>query len=371
MQEGGQPGLTPAEPRPRRGYRYRSAFWGVVIVAVGVVLLLYNLEVISRESLAMLGLLWPILLVGIGVDLLVGRRSWALGGLVGVVTVGLIIVLMLAGPSAGWIGDTELKTETVSAPLCQATSAKVTVESSQYGADIHALPASAEAGRPLVIAQVTYQGTLDFQCSGVESRVVSIKTTGHRWWWGWLDSADGDPWEIGIDPGIPLDLHLRTSSGPCEADLTGLRLTGLAVDMSSGAVEVSLPAFEGPRCPVRLEMSSGDFELQAPDESQIDMNVDMSSGDAHVTLGSDCDATVTFDGSSGEFSLDVASGQALRVEVRSVSSGDIDLPPALTQVAEGDDEEGTWETDGYDAASHKVLVIIEHMSSGDVDIRLR
>ncbi|MBN1632491.1 MAG: hypothetical protein JW990_22260, partial [Thermoleophilia bacterium] len=156
MQEGGQPGPAPAEVKSRGGFRYRSAFWGVVIVAIGVVLLLYNLDVISRENLAMLGLLWPILIVGVGVDLLVGRRSWGLGGLVGVVTVGLIIAFMFVGPTAGWIGDTHLKTEAVGTPVGQATSARVTFDSSSYGADVHALPVSAASDRPLLTAQVTY-----------------------------------------------------------------------------------------------------------------------------------------------------------------------------------------------------------------------
>jgi hypothetical protein len=41
----------------------------------------------------------------------------------------------------------------------------------------------------------------------------------------------------------------------------------------------------------------------------------------------------------------------------------------LIKVAEGDGDEGTWETQGYAAAAHKVDVIIEGMSSGNVTIR--
>ena len=216
MQEGGQPGPVPVEAKPRGGFRYRSAFWGVVLVTIGVLLLLYNLDVISRANLAMLGLLWPILIVGIGVDLLVGRRSWGLGGLVGVVTVGLIVVLMFVGPSAGWIGDTNLKTETVSTPVGQATSARVSFDSSSYGATVHALPVSTAPDRPLLTAQVTYQGTLDFQASGDTEKTVTIDTKDRRWWWGWLDVTDAKRWDIGLDPSVPLDLKVRSASGSSE-----------------------------------------------------------------------------------------------------------------------------------------------------------
>ena len=371
MQPGEQPVPSPTEAKPRSRYRYRSAFWGVVLIGIGAVLLLYNFDVVSRENLAMLALLWPILLVGIGVDLLVGRRSWALGGLVGVVTVGVIIALMFVGPSAGWIGNAELKSETVSTPVGQATSADVSLDVSSYGAKIHALQASTAPERPLLTADVVYQGTLDFQASGDQQKSVSIDTTGRRWWWSWLELAGAKPWDVGLDPTVPLDLSVRCSSGSSELDLAGVALAGLAVDMSSGDTEISLPGVTASRYPVDLHMSSGDLVVRAAAGAQFDMSVDMSSGDTDINVGVDADVSLTFNGSSGEFTLNLAPGQALRLEVRSISSGDIDLPSGMAQLTKGDDEdEGVWQTGDYDTAAHKVQVLIEHMSSGDVNIRI-
>ena len=133
---------------------------------------------------------------------------------------------------------------------------------------------------------------------------------------------------------------------------------------------MKLPVIAGQRYPVDLQLSSGDLQVQVAAGAHVDMSVDMSSGDSQVAMGADSDATVTFNGSSGEFVLDLAAGQAVRVEVRSISSGDVDLPSGLVQIAGGDDDEGTWETEGYGGALHKVLVIIEHMSSGDVEVDL-
>lgn len=369
MQEGGQLDSSPTEPRPRSRYRYRSAFWGVVLVAIGVVLLLYNLEVISGESLAMLALLWPILIIGIGVDLLLGRRSWALGGLIGVITVGLIVVFMLVGPGLGWAGDTDLKTESLTTPVGQATSAHVAFDSSSYGADVHALGVSSRPDRLLLDATVSYQGSIEFETSGEQQKTVSIETKGRRWWWGWLDLDDAEPWSIGLDPTLPLSLSVESSTGSTNLDLEGLRLMGLELDMSAGKTQVALPAADGQGYPVKLHLSSGDLEVEVAPNARIDMSVDMSSGDARVALGAESDVELTFDGSSGEFRLVVPKEQALRVEVRDVSSGDVDLPSGLTRVAGSDGDEGTWETQGYAGAAHKVLLIIENMSSGDVDVR--
>ncbi len=95
----------------------------------------------------------------------------------------------------------------------------------------------------------------------------------------------------------------------------------------------------------------------------------MSSGDTRLTLGRDAAVDVAFRGSSGQFVVTVASGQALRVEVQNVSSGDVDLPDGLIRVS-GDGDEGVWQTQGYDSAPYRVHVVIEQMSSGNVDIRV-
>ena len=68
------------------------------------------------------------------------------------------------------------------------------------------------------------------------------------------------------------------------------------------------------------------------------MTLDMSSGDVHVALGADSEVTLVFKGSSGQFTLDLAPDQALRVEVKSVSSGSIVWPNGIMQVADTDDK---------------------------------
>lgn len=369
MQDEDRPDSIPTADKPRGRPRYRSAFWGVVLVGIGAILLLANFDIVSGKSLAVLALVWPILIVGIGFDLLFGRRSWALGGLVGVVTVGLIIVLMLLGPGFGWVGDTDLKVEKLSVPVGQATSASVALDSSRYGAKVYALEASSVSDRPLLDATVRYHGSLRFESSGDPEKSVSIAVKDRHWWWFWRDLDDAEPWSIGLDPSLPLNLSIQHSSGSSDLDLSGLRVSDVEVRVSSGSARVNLPALSGQKYPVRLKLSSGDLQAEAAAGAWTDMKVDISSGDARVTLGDDSDVNVTFNGSSGGFTLVLPAGQALRVEVREVSSGGVELPSGLVVVEKGDGEEGVWETQGYSAAAHKVLLTVEHMSSGKVRVR--
>jgi hypothetical protein len=132
--------------------------------------LLYSLEVISASNLEVLALVWPVFVIGIGVDLLVGHRSPAAGAIVGAVTVGIVIVLMLIGPGMGWVGNADLKTETFSTPVGEATQAQVQIDLSGYAASIHALPEATGPDRPLLYASITHRGTVEFTAQGTTNK---------------------------------------------------------------------------------------------------------------------------------------------------------------------------------------------------------
>jgi LiaI-LiaF-like transmembrane region len=366
---GGPPG---AGETSRRRYRYRSLFWPIILIGVGVVWLLYNLDVISSANLEVLGLVWPVLVIGIGVDLIVGHRSPGAGALVGVITVGVVIILMLAGPGFGWTGTTDLTTETFTTPVGEATQAQVEIDLSGYSGNIHALSSATGAERPLVQAVVTHRGEVEFNTAGTTTKTVTLKSTGDWRWWQRIGNDTAETWDIGLDSATPLALTMRGSSGSSTIDLSGLKaLRTLGVDSSSGDSEVILPTpdpVSSYLMDLTLHSSSGRMDVVGPDGAAFTGRVEMSSGDTRVTLGKDSTADVRFQGSSGQFVLTVAPGQALRVEVQSISSGDVKLPDGLTRVS-GDGEEGVWQTPGYDSAAFKVNVVVEHMSSGTVKIQ--
>jgi hypothetical protein len=348
--------------------RYRSLFWPIVLIGAGVVWLLFSLDVFDRANAHMLALLWPILLVGLGLDLLIGRRSLGLGALIGVVTVGLTVVLMVVGPQQGWIGSENLITETRSVPVGQATSATISLSSGPYGANVHALPASSASDRALLAGTVNYTGTLRLDVTGEAEKSIVLDTQGRRWWFTWLDSMEANPWDIGLDPSVPIALDFDTASGTADLDLASLLLTSLKVGVSSGKATVKLPVGGATALGADLHLSSGDLEVQLPAGARSDLKVDISSGDASVTLAGESDVTLDFHGSSGQFTLQLPAGQACMVEVRQVSSGQVHMPSGFVRVGTDKGKEGTWQTPGYETATHKVAVTIS-ISSGDVKIR--
>ena len=235
MREQEQPGPTPVsvEPPPadRARRRYRSLFWAIVLLGVGVVALLVNLDVIRPAGLAMITYLWPLLLIGAAVDLIVGWRSTLAGTLVGLVTVGLIIAFMFIGPVAGWTGSSELTTTQVSAEVGEATSAEVTIVTRGYSANIHDLTTPSDItsfqARPLLAGSVTFRGAIRVDEEGDARKVVTLAAEDQDWWWQWFGLSEADTWDIGLDPALPLDLIVDSSSGSMELDLSALNLSGL------------------------------------------------------------------------------------------------------------------------------------------------
>jgi hypothetical protein len=367
------PSVGPPGPKRRRRYRYRSLFWPLIVIGAGVIWLLYSLNAFSASNLAIVGLVWPIFVIGIGADLLVGHRSLLAGAAVGVVTLGIIIVLMAVGPGLGWVGSTELKTETFSTPVGEANEARIELGLSGYTTSVHALPETTDADRPLLSASITHRGVIRFTAEGTTKKTVALRSSNGWQWWQRIGKDTATPWDIGLARGLFLDINVLASSGSNSVDLTGLQLRRLEMDASSGDSQVVLPASDpyGATLPeIDLQSSSGRMEVQAPDGAAFTMSVDMSSGDTRLSLGGETTADIRFRGSSGQFVVVVKSGQALRVEVRQVSSGDVKLPDGLTRVS-GSGDEGVWQTAGYDSAANGVDLIIESLSSGTVKVEVK
>jgi hypothetical protein len=83
------------EQRTRPGrlhHRSPSFLWPLVLVGAGVLLLLSNLGFVPWESWNLVWRLWPLLLIGLGIELLIGRRS-TLGAIVS----GVLILCLIGG----------------------------------------------------------------------------------------------------------------------------------------------------------------------------------------------------------------------------------------------------------------------------------
>jgi hypothetical protein len=321
----------------------RSLFWPVVLIGVGVIWLLYNLDLITGANITGLFQLWPLLLIGAGLDLLFGRRYPVLGALFGLAVVTGLIAMTLAGPRLGLVNTPEMQTETFVAPSGLARRAKLDLQLSSGRILVQPLSGTEN----LLVATAVHSGSVQFEDSGTTNRTIRLNGPQHT---GnpfvWFNNLGEQKWDIAISQDIPVDIDLVVSSGTADIQLTGLKMETAAIRVSSGDTEVRLPA-TGKAYPSSVSISSGSLLIHIPDgaETAIDSQI-----------------------SSGRLTYDVPSSSPVRFEVTRKSSGNVRLPSRF-QLVQGDERgEGVWEAPGTDPSAPLIEISVG-ISSGSVIVR--
>lgn len=327
---------------------YRSLFWPIVLIGVGVIWLLANMNIISAANLVVLFRLWPILLIVIGLDLLIGRQSPFLGGLIGIGAVILMVVLMLIGPSIG-LGapNIEINQAAYSEPREDAQSANVVLNMAVGTMEVNPLSDSPS----LFEADISYVGSVEFQQEGESSKFISLSQEDENVNFGLdffagliLNPQDDLLWNIRLSPDVPLDLDVTSGTGALDLNLTELQLTRLNVNTGTGGVDLDLPSM---------------------DES-YDVSVSSGTGGGAITLEEGAAISLRLNAGTGGFSVDVPDAAAVRVE-GSTGTG-IDIPSRFTRLTAEDDnfvgESGTWETEGFASADRKITIHFEGGTGG-------
>lgn len=314
---------------------YRSLFWPLLLIGVGLVWLLGNLGVISAANLSVLARLWPLFLIAIGLDLLIGRRSALLGALIGLGTVVLVVALMLAGPSLGWSSNLDVRSDSYSAPLDDASSARVDLNLSVGTSTVRPLADSTN----LIEADLRYVGEIDFRVEGGAERVVSLGQRGEvnvgfnpfGFFLPWNGNNDLR-WDVGLSPAVPMALSIHNGVGEANLDLSSLQLTSLSLNGGVGEIHATLPAT---RTPYRATVNNGVGEVSLT-----------------IMRGAALDLTVS--GGVGGLTIDVPDGAAVRLTSQG-GLGDLNLPGDLVRIS-GQDHEGVWETDGFSQAELPITI---------------
>ncbi len=329
-----------SDSRPRG---YRSLFWPIILIGVGIIWLLGNMNLLPANSLYWLGNLWPLLLIGIGADLIFARRLPILGALIGVALIAVVLVVLFVGPNLGLPQPAAPQYKTFSVPAEGINTATVQLGLSSYSTTINPLPANSDK---FFDAQVYDPGNVTFSSHAVNgAAIVNLGSSGFTGFW---NMVPGDyRWTFGLSTKVPTDLAINASSGSSNVDLTGLQLTRLTYDGSSGSNDIQLPS----------------------NTKVYDMNYHGSSGSADINIPAQANLTMTVEGSSGSISIHLQGSPAVRVEVNDNGSGSVSVNGRLTRLSGGgNSDRGVWESSGYANADQKILIIVNRVSSGSISI---
>jgi hypothetical protein len=243
----------PGERRPARG----GLVGPVALIAAGVVLLLNNLGILDWNVWGALLRLWPVLLIAIGLDLMVGRRSALLSLLLG--------LLMVAALAAGvwYLGvrpGAAAQTETVAYALDGATRANVdlSINAGELRLGAMAEPDGLIAGTvPLAPGERLERGHA-VQGGEAHLRLHAAGTPPVSFG----QSAPGAPWDLRLSRELPIELRVAAGAGRTVIDLSRLQVTGLDLSAGVGAVELTLP--ERGRLSATISAGVGETVVRIP-----------------------------------------------------------------------------------------------------------
>ncbi|MCX6056319.1 MAG: DUF5668 domain-containing protein [Chloroflexi bacterium] len=320
------------ENRPR----YKSLFWPILLVGVGVTWLLSNLGIIQSINIGQLVRLWPILLIVLGFDIIFSRRYPWVGALLSLVVVGGVIVFLVSSPFTGTPFGPQIKTEVFSTPIGNATAAIYYFESSNAPVEINALNDSVE----LISAEIKTYGNVHFKVEGEKSKSIHLSEVSDLM--NWVVSLENPYWKIGLSRQVDSDVFLTGGSGEIKMDLTGIKLTSLVASLGSGQSEFTLPE----------------------SEKSYTAEIESGSGSVFAKLPANTDLEMILDGGSGSVQFMVPAETGLRVILLNEGSGNLNIPDGLVN----GDSEYSWETPGYATAAHKIEIQILDQGSGNIDI---
>jgi hypothetical protein len=252
----------------------------LLLIGIGVIFLLQRMDLLAINFWDFIFRLWPILLIAIGIDLLIARRSiW--GSLIALI---LIIAVMVGGVYLlGVQAGTSLPAETIRESLGTATEVELSVNPGIGFLRIQALDSSDKDlvdGRIRVASREQLTKDIERQNDAVR---ITLRSNGGEWIpavgaWG-----DERLWDLGLNPGVAWDLDLDMGLGRHDLQLRGLNLTSLALNMGIGQNKVTLP--EKGNLRGRIEGAIGETVLIIPEGMAVRLRMSTGLASRQVPSG--------------------------------------------------------------------------------------
>jgi hypothetical protein len=256
-------------PAPRRGAP--GLTWAVILISIGVIFLLNNLGVIHIAWTQLINF-WPVLLILIGLDIMLGRRSF-LGSLI---TAGFA-VLVIAGimwlisvPNSLISNASNLTTGNITQALGDAKALDVTLQLGVTDTHLKALSGGKNAVEGTYRTDDRLRLDTTYDVRGDTGTLVIRQQSDQN------NTRMTSPFvgelNLGLTDRVPVDLTVEMGVGSVTLDLTGIQLSSLTVKGGVGGLSIILPT--AGTFDVNLDGGVGGIEIRVPDSLAASIRVD-------------------------------------------------------------------------------------------------
>lgn len=253
-----------------------------ILVVLGILFLLSNFGVISGDFWLSLWKFWPLLLVLLGVEIILGvTRGW-----VAILLALLAVVVIVAVGSAlafGFSHGSWLRRERVSqtweVELGSLAEAQVLVTFGAGKIDIGSLPLRSTK---LLEGQIEYDRARGTPVRDLEQRdgkgILTLRAaSGTR---AFLGVGDED-WELNLSRDIPLDLSLDAGAATIDLDLESLNVRNLRLQVGASTVKVKFPESAGTTSAV-IKAGAATINIDIPEGVAARINTALGLSSLHI-----------------------------------------------------------------------------------------
>lgn len=347
----------------------RSIFWPLLLIGVGVLWMLSNFGIISPINIILLLRLWPLLLISLGLNILIGKDRPGISNLVSVVLVVAALVYAAFAPAVGIQPQgIETVTENFSEGVGNAESAIIHLDIDRGELKIDSLNSSDN----LIQIRSTHNQESSFTASGSSTRTVEFRLDSLNNFPGFFFSGnffntETNQTDVNLSSRLPIDLNVDLGSGSADLDLSDLEIIELNAGTGSGKLTVRLPAGDYAS---DLGAGSGTITVTTARDSSIDLEAGVGSGRIIVNIS---------EGSRGELDLISGSGSitinfpvSIGVKLTGTTgSGSVRVPSGFIRTSgsdsPGSSKSGTWESPNFDQAEYQITIVFG-VGSGNIVI---
>lgn len=276
------------------GFYKRDGWIGpLVLVGFGAVLLAGNLGYLGQSAWQLLLRLWPIFLVGIGLDIAFGKghSTWSVLGraAIGLLLVAGIFWLAVFSPSG-----TSYNPITVNQSLDGATSSTMRLSMAAGQFDLQGGAAKTtlingsasvpkdQSSNPVYTTPVSGKSTFHLDTTGIAVPFESRQAV----------------WDLQVNPAVLLDLTTRMGAGEMNLDLRNTHVTNIDSKLAVGQMNVDLPAkisING-----KLDTAVGEIVLGIPTCAAVTVHVNRGISELSLPAGyTNTNGTVRYPAPSG------------------------------------------------------------------------
>lgn len=184
-------------------------FWATVLIVVGVLFLLGNLNILPGNAW---NYVFPTVLILFGLALVIGWRG----------------------------GRRELERVPDSAPLEGATRANITLKHGAGQLNVHA------GNAPELLFSGTFSGGVAKKISRTNgTALLELKTPSDIWTNMAFPGTHGLAWDLALNPNVPTTLKYEGGAAETNMDLSQLKLSELEINTGASSTDVVLPPPSG------------------------------------------------------------------------------------------------------------------------------